>query len=351
MSVLPRSRWQEWAREWGLAHDPQKGWLHPNERVTGERKGLLVRVGWGPQENPGLVTCIRFPRVTDPERLRQALIADDTLDVLPGQGAARKRMSLDHDVKKVYVVGRPPEFILSDRSLIWRRVFPWKAPEPAQLASWVDALVAAVARATPVFDGRCESCGTGVVRRYVLADDVPAMLCTSCQQRIRSESDLADRTYDMTEVRHIAGASRAFMAAMAGAVLWAAIGALTNHVFAAAAIGIGALIAWAYRSGAGRVDHSGRMIAASLTVLSVVMGETLLYAWWVAQANPGSGFSAEAGWRVYVRSWSVSPGDEIITMLFAVIGAWAASQALQRPRLGTRIENAADPGEEQRKAA
>jgi hypothetical protein len=351
MSFLPKSRWQEWAREWGLAHDPQKGWLHPDERVTGERNGLLVRVAWGPREQPGLVTCIRFPRVADPDRLRQALIADETLDVLPGRATARGRMTLESGVKKLYLVGRPPEFILSDRSLIWRRAFPWKTPAPAQLASWVDTLVAAVARATPVFDGRCESCGPGVVRRFVLADGMPAMLCASCQQRIKSEGELADRSYDMTEARHIAGASRAFMAAMAGATLWAAIGALTNHIFAAAAIGIGALIAWAYRHGAGRVDRTGRMIASCLTVLSVVMGETLLYAWWVAQANPGTGFSAEAGWRVYVRSWSVSPGEESVTLFFALIGAWAASRALQRPKLKTTIESMAEPGDEQRKAA
>jgi hypothetical protein len=350
MSFLLKSRWQEWAREWGLSHDPQKGWLHPNERVTGERKGLLVRVAWGPRERPGLVTCIRFPRVADPERLRQALIADDTLDALPGKGAARRKMVLESEVKKVYVFGRPPEFILSDRALIWRRVFPWRPPDPAHLASWVDALVAAVARATSVFDGRCESCGTGVVRRYVLADDVPAMLCATCQQRIRAEGDLADRTYDMTEARHIAGASRAFIAAMAGAIAWAAIGALTQRIFAAAAIGIGALIAWAYRHGAGRVDRTGRMIAASLTVLSVVMGETLLYAWWVMQANPGTGFSAEAGWRVYVKSWSLSPGGEAVTLLFAIIGAWAASNALQRPKLSTKLETA-ESSEEQRKIA
>src|SRR5262245_26729045 len=145
MSFLPKSRWQEWAREWGLAHDPQKGWIHPNERVTGERKGLLVRVEWGSREKPGLITGIRFPRVTDPQPLRQALIADDTLDALPGKGAARSRMAIDRDVKKLYLVGRPPEFILSDRSLLWRRAFPWKNPEPAQLASWVDTLVTAVA--------------------------------------------------------------------------------------------------------------------------------------------------------------------------------------------------------------
>jgi hypothetical protein len=351
MSIFLKSRWMEWAREWGLAHVPQKGWLSPTECVTGERKGLLIRAGWGSRENPGLQVCIRFPRVADVERLRQALKADDTLDVLPGKGPARTRMGLEREVKKVYLVGRPPEFTLGDRSLVWRRAFPWSPPNPAHLASWVDLLVEALARATRVFDGRCESCGTGVVRQYVLVDDLPAMICSTCQQRIRSEGDMAERSYDMTEARHVAGASRAFVAAMVGAIAWAAIGALTQRIFAAAAIGIGALIAWAYRHGAGRVDRTGRMTAACLTILSVVMGETLLYAWWVSKAQPAAGFSAEAGWHVYVRSWAESPGQEAITMLFALVGAWAASQALQRPKLAPSIQTASDSDGEQRKAA
>jgi hypothetical protein len=351
MSLFMKNQWLEWAHEWGLSHHPHRGVFHPTEYVAGERNGLLIRVGWGTREHPGLVVCVRFPKTDDPERLRQALIEDDTLDALPGKGAARRKMTLENAVPRVLWAGRAPEFVLGGRSLVWRRVFPWSAPKTPQVASWVDVLVAAVARATPVFDGRCESCGKGLVRRYVMVDGLPAMMCASCQQRVRSEGELADRTYDMMEARHAAGATRALVAALGGAVAWAGIGALTERMFAAAAIGIGALVAWAYRQGAGRVDRAGRAIAAGLTLLSVVFGEILLYAWWVAKANPTVGFRLDAGWYVYAQTWLKDPGQEILSLVFGLAGAWVANGALQRPKLRVKIEPADEPDAEQRKAA
>ena len=351
MAFFLKDKWQEWAREWGLAHHPHKGWLYPTEAVVGERRGLLIRVGWGTQEKPGLVACIRFPRALDLERLRQSLMDDDTLDALPGKGSARRRMALESGVRKITLVGRPPEFTLGETSLVWRRVHSFSAPKAPQIASWVDALVAAIARATPVFDGRCESCGTGVVRRYVLVDDLPAMICASCQQRMRSEGDMAERTYDMIEVRYLAGATRGLAAALAGAGAWAMIGALTERMFAAAAIGIGALVAWAYRQGAGRVDRMGRVIAAGLTLVSVVAGEILLYAWWVAKAQPDVGFRLDAGAYVYAQTWAKSPGQEIMALFLGLVGAWVASKALQRPKLRSTIAEEVDPGSEEQRAA
>src|SRR5262249_23185960 len=319
MSLFLKNQWQEWAREWGLTHAPQKGLLYRDEHVGGERKGLLIRVGWGPRERPRLIACIRFPRVVDPDRLRRVLIEDATLDALPGRGAARQKTALESEVPKVLWVGRAPEFVLGDRSLVWRRPFPWSAPKAAQVAAWVDLLIEAVARATPVFDGRCESCGTGLVRQYVLVDGLPMMLCTTCQQRMQSEGDMADRVYEMIEARHAAGATLAFLAAIAGAVVWAAIGAMTQRMFAAAAMGIGALVAWAYRRGAGRVDRTGRLIASGLTLSSVVAGEILLYAWWVSRANPEIGYRLDAGWYVYMQSWRKDPGQEILSLIFGLV--------------------------------
>lgn len=351
-AMFLKDRWKDWARAWGLAHQPEKGWIHRTERVLGERTGLLFRVGWGRDENAGLITCVRFPRVSDPERLRQALIEDETLDSLPGRGAARRKMAIEGGApKKAIRIGEVPEFSLTHDRLVWQRAFPWKAPKAAQVQEWADTLVAAVARATPVFDGRCETCGTGFARHYVVVDDHPAMMCGACQQRLRAEGEMAERTYDMIEVRHLDGALLALGAVVAGAVVWAALGALTQRVYSAVAIGIGALVAWAYRRAAGRVDHAGRTFAAGLTVLSVVLGEILLYAWWVAQANPGVGFRLDAGWSVYARIWAESPGGEIFTLMFGLVGAWVAIQALQRPKIRVNIEAAESPGAEERKAA
>jgi hypothetical protein len=177
------------------------------------------------------------------------------------------------------------------------------------------------------------------------------MMCGACQQRVKAEGEMAERTYDMIEVRHLNGALLALAAVAAGAVVWAALGALTQRVYSAVAIGIGALVAWTYRKAAGRVDQAGRAIAAGLTLLSVVLGEILLYALWVAQANPGVGFRLDAGWSVYARIWAENPGGEIFTLMFGLVGAWVAIQALQRPKIRVHIETAESQDAEQRKAA
>jgi hypothetical protein len=351
VSIFLKDQWKEWARDWAISHYPQKGLIYRNEKVVGERKGLLIKVGWEVSRHPYLAVCIRFPRVIDPTRLRQALIDDPTLDTLPGKGSGRRKMVVEGVSKKGIRLSSYQEFTLTNTSLVWHRVFSWSGPKPAQVQSWVDAMVASISRATPVFDGRCESCGTNVVKTFVLVDDLPTLMCATCQQRVKAEGDMADRTYDMIEVRHVPGTVLACLAAALGAVGWAAIGALTQRIYAIAAIGIGALVAWAYKQGAGRVDAAGRAIAGCLTLISVVLGEVLLYAWWVAQAHPEAGFNLDAGWYAYLSSWEKRPADEVFILMFALIGAWFASKMLARPKLRAKIETAGEPGAGQRKAA
>lgn len=350
MSIFQKkSQWQEWAREWGLTHNPHTGWTQNNEHVIGKRKGLLVRVGWGTDDNP-LIATIRFPRTANLERLRNALIDDTTLDALPGRGSARRKMEVESGTKKMIRIGSPPEFRLTDTSLIWHRTFSLMAPKPGQVQEWVDALVTAVGRATPAFDGHCESCSTGTAKDYVVVDELPVWLCSSCVQKLKTEGEMADRTYDMSEARHVPGALLAVVAAVVGAAAWAAVGAITNRTFAAAAIGIGFIVALGYRQGAGRVDGLGRAIAALLTLASVVLGEVSLYAWWVAKERPEIGFNLDAGLFVYLKAWAERPGSEFITLAFGLAGAWYATRALQRPKLHANIEGPDQSGVD-RKAA
>ena len=100
------------------------------------------------------------------------------------------------------------------------------------------------------------------------------------------------------------------------------------------------------------MDLAGRVVAASITLVSVVAGEVLLMAWWVSKAQPDVGFRLDAGWYVYMKSWAESPGDEIGALFFGLVGAFVAGSALQRPKLAAKIET---PGESEstqhRKAA
>jgi hypothetical protein len=247
--------------------------------------------------------------------------------------------------------GKPPEFVLTGDSLTWRRVFSWGTPKPARIQRWVELLVAAVARATPVFDGRCEGCGVSDVRRPVLVDGVPTYLCFACQQRTLAEGELAERAYAMTDANDGVGSALAGFAAIVGAVGWTAVSALTQREFAAAAIGIGALIAWAYRRGAGRVDTLGRAICAGFTVASVTLGDILLFSWWVAGARPDVGFRLDAGFSVYLSAWKQRPGDQVITLLLACAGAWVAFKVLAAPKLRHTIEQTEDTAEATKRAA
>jgi hypothetical protein len=159
---------------------------------------------------------------------------------------------------------------------------------------------------------------------------------------LRVQGEAAERAYDAIDVRYVPGFMLGVVAAAIGAVAWAAIGVTTQRMFSAAAIGIGALVAWAYRTGAARVDGAGRVLAAGLTLASVVLGEILLYAWWVSKAQPNAGFDLDAGWFVYAKAWAEHPKDEALTLVFGLVGAWFATRALQRPRLRASLETADD---------
>ena len=351
MSLLFKDQWQQWALEWGLTHVPQKGLMRRTERVLGPRKGLLFRIMWGTDESPGLHVCVRFPRVTDLDRLRASLIADPALDVLPGKGAARQKMEIQTGPVKKVRFTRVPEFQLTADSLLWHRKFAFRTPNTTQLQAWVDALVESLARATPTYSGKCETCGTAQVTQYVVVDGLPMMLCSTCQQKLRLEGEMAERAYEMLEINHVNGLALAFVASILGAAAWTGVAVLTHRIFAMGAIGIGALVAFAYKRGAGRVDMLGRGIAAGLTLGSVVMGQVGFYAWAVQQRFPELGFNLSLGWRAYLYTWAHSPADEIIPIFFGLVGAWVATKALEKPQLAHKIESAGSPGGEQRKAA
>src|SRR5690242_3636102 len=149
VSIFLKSQWQDWAREWGLTHYPEKGWTIRNEHVVGKRNGLLVRAGWAQERNGILLVTIRYPRTTDLDRLRDALINDATLDTLPGKGKARKKTAIERGVRKMVRLGGFPEFTLTDNALIWRHRFSWSVPKAKKIQAWSDALVASVARVAP----------------------------------------------------------------------------------------------------------------------------------------------------------------------------------------------------------
>src|SRR5215471_17097430 len=153
MLTLTRDRWKTWAQAWALTHHPRRGFVQPTEAVSGARSNLLLRAGWAEGQFPGLTLTIRFPRTVDVQRLRELLAADASLDALPGRAGARRAIKVVPAIQPAMRWGKPPEFALTETSLVWRRAFAWGAPRTLKLMSWVETLLAAVARTTPGFAG------------------------------------------------------------------------------------------------------------------------------------------------------------------------------------------------------
>ena len=341
--MFVKSQWTDWANAWSLSHRPQKGKLYRDEGITGQHDGLLFQVQWCGENGSMLAVLVRFSAGQDLERVRAALIADPTLDVLPGKGAARNKTKIE-EVKAVYV-GAVPEFVLTDGALCWRRGFAWKSPKADEVRGWVERLLGALKRAGLRHEPMCEDCRQRSVEGYVLVDGIPVRLCTSCQQARSAAGDLAARSYEMKEASYARGLLFALGGVAAGAAAWAGLAVATNRMFALVGIGIGALVAFAYKVGAGKVDVPGRVIVAVLSVVSVALGDVVFVAWMIARERPDIGFNLAIGLAASIGIHSENPRDGIFALLCGVGGAWMAVSALQKPQFVPKIEQAGTGGE------
>jgi hypothetical protein len=82
------------------------------------------------------------------------------------------------------------------------------------------------------------------------------ILCSSCQQHLRAEGEMAERSYDLQDAKHMGGAIRALLVAFGVAVVRAILEVATGHIYGALAIFAGLIVARVYRSAAGCVDTS-----------------------------------------------------------------------------------------------
>src|SRR5262249_19015868 len=139
---------------------------------------------------------------------------------------------------------------VDDASLTWTVPFALRRPGVEKLMDWVGRLIEALARTSRAYQGRCEQCGRGVGQRFVMVDDLPAYLCESCQSDVAERGRMAEQAYEETDANHLMGALYAGWGAVVGGVLWAFISYSTQRMFALTAIGIGALVGFAYRHGA-----------------------------------------------------------------------------------------------------
>ena len=323
MGLIERSEWEPWARAWGLTHEPQRGKFVRNEGLVGSHNGYLLRVGWGGEYGSQLIVLVRFPKVSqDLKALREQLLRDPVLSTLPGW-------------KK-----RATGVQLEPSNLVWQPAFAFRRPKAAEIQAWVDRILQHLPMAVKPFSGQCEQCGASGVERHVLMERVPVYLCTSCQGRLASEGDLQQRRYEQLEANYLLGALYGMGGSVAGGIAWALLAVATKRVYAAVAIGMAWLVAWAYVKGAKKIDGLGKLIGAALTMGGVAVGDVILYASMVHATRPEIPFHLGIGWQVLLDVLTHSPGDLAGEIVFGLIGVWYIFRYLEKPRFKLKIEQA-----------
>jgi hypothetical protein len=322
MGLLEKSQWQEWARQWGLTHHPQRGGFARNEWLVGSYRGHLLRIGWAGDYGSELYVLIRFPKQQDALHLHERLLHDPQLETLPGW---KKKRTLN--------------LIVEESSVLWKRSAAWGRPRTEVIQQWVEQLLQALSKYVQPFDGHCEQCGGSGVKQYVLIEQVlPVYWCSACQDRLVTEGAMAERKYAQLEANYTLGALYGLGAAVVGGGGWALLAIGTRRIYALAAIGIAWLVAWAYYKGAGKIDRLGQAIGAVLTLAGVVFGEVLFYAQMVHTHQPEIPFRIDVGWQVFVQVLQENPGEPIMSLLFGLIGVWYIFRFLRRPRFTPKIE-------------
>ena len=323
MGLVERSEWEPWARSWGLTYEPQRGKLVRNEALVGSYKGYLLRVGWGGDYGSNLIVLVRFPKLSqDLTVVREQLLHSPTLATLPGWK------------------GRAGGVQLQPSNLLWQHTFSFRRPKASEIQEWVSRLLQRLPEVIKPFSGVCEQCGTSGVERYVLLERVPSYLCSSCQQRLVSEGTMKERRYEQVAADYLMGALYGMGGSVIGGIAWAVLMIATKHIFAAVAIGMAWLVAWAYVKGAKKIDGLGKLIGAVLTMGGVALGDVIFYAYVVHAAHPNIPFHLGIGWRVLLSVLTKSPHKLAGEIMFGLVGVWYVFRYLEKPKFKPKIEQA-----------
>ncbi len=129
----------------------------------------------------------------------------------------------------------------------------------------------------------------------------------------------------------IAGVLYGLGAMLLATLVWSGLAVLAEPAALPVAAGMGWLVGWAYRYGAGRVDRAGEALAAFLSVVAVLSGSFLLVSFAVTQTSADAGAWSEPVRREYLRLFVEAPWFGAFSLLLALAGTgWALG--LRRPR-------------------
>lgn len=312
-----------------LRHCPGQGPFGQKDgAVIGARNGYVVAAGPAKSNDQSAVgVMVRF-RPTEQSATIHAAVAQNQ-SVLAALGASE--LSGKH--AKQLEVGK--DFLL------YRWPYTFKKPAADSVAKLIEGLVESAKSASAALDGRCEVCGSSAPD-IVLRNGIPGHYCTGCRQKAEVEGSAAEQEYSAAPANLPRGILFGVAAALVGAVAWGGVAYLLNRIFLWGAILIGLLIGYAVHTGMRKINAAGNVLAAVLTVASVMAGDMFFYA---LSAMKELELPFDASLQVvYAHFWELEMGqDGLFSTLFALGGVAYVLYKFRKPTFKPVFETLGQP--------
>jgi len=284
--------------------------------------GLLLQLtpGKNAQGHPQIAVSVRYLDAAHDPGVRQAL---DTNAELAAAGVRPKRVEV------------------RDGGVVYQQSSPVTGGFAAdKLKLMVHALVRTVRNVVPPLTGNCRTCGATDEAGAILVNGTVDCLCVPCLERLRTEADDVQAAYDAIRVRRVPAIIAAAATCAAGAVIWAGIAIATHSMFWLLAIGIGAVIGFVTAKAAGKGGRFVQVVSVLATMVSVLLGNVLLYGYQVNQAATEEGGHVDwFAFATYIPQILVESGsDTLFALGGGLFGAYYAARVTGRQRFDVNVE-------------
>lgn len=327
MDQFPNKYYEDLANRIGIYKFTKNGPFNGKKgTLIGEKNGYLVSVGLHQKErSSGVGILVHFKKIENAEMIRAAV------QFSPSLISALKIKELSERHRK--------EFIITEDSIFWIWPYVFKKPAPDLIAEMVETFIAAIRQTAPGFNGVCERCTVNKVSNITLFNSMPVYYCPSCQQAVKDEMGIAEAAYEQRPSNVLLGAAYGAAGAIAGGIVWGYLTYSTHTIYAAAAVGIGFLVAWLTGKGITKITIPSRILVGILTMLSIVIGD-MLFATLAYMDQEQIPFSISLLTDVLSHFSEIEfRGDNVPTLLFGLVGSIYAVGYLAKPNFKVQFES------------
>ncbi len=296
----------------------------PTGTWYGLRKGYLLQLAPGTDEhrNSTIVVFLQYQDAAKDEAVRQALDSDPQLKA--------------HGIRAKQVVAKSG---VATYKIAGSALGAFKAERVHDVA---DALLATVQTVVPPPPDACIACGAASPGTPALIDGTATRMCSACVRRLQEQSQAAQEAYDALPTQYGRAIPAGLAAGLVGAALWATIGIVTGYMTWLLAIGIGLGVGWVTPRTAGKGGRVIQGICILVTVVSVLAGNIMMYAYWAEQKARAEGGQVHWDWFMSELPKLVL-GDGLRDTVFGVgagcLGASYAARGAARRKLTVDVEH------------